>query len=70
MSSNSTESAKSTDHPHRWRFIRLGGFDQVDLQTGMDLMALQQLDQKLWAALGCPTHGLETAETFSYELSF
>ncbi|MCH8220727.1 MAG: hypothetical protein IIA76_05240, partial [Proteobacteria bacterium] len=25
----------------------------------MDLMALDQLDQKLWATLGCPTHGLE-----------
>jgi hypothetical protein len=37
----------------------LGGFDQVRLETGMDLMALDQLDQKLWAALGCPTHGLE-----------
>jgi len=37
----------------------LGGFDQVRLETGMDLMALDQLDQKLWAALECPTHGLE-----------
>ncbi len=59
MSSTSTESAKSTDRPHRWRFKRLGGFDQVRLETGSDLMALDQLDQKLWAALGCPTHGLE-----------
>jgi len=59
MSSNSTESAGATDRPHRWRFKRLGGFDQVRLETGSDLMALDQLDQKLWAALGCPTHGLE-----------
>jgi hypothetical protein len=56
MSSNS---AKSPYRPHRWRFSRLGGFDQVRLETGMDLMALDQLDQKLWATLGCPTHGLE-----------
>jgi len=59
MPSNSAESAKSPYRPHRWRFSRLGGFDQVRLETGMDLMALDQLDQKLWAALGCPTHGLE-----------
>jgi len=59
MSSNSTENAKPPFRPHRWRFRRLGGFDQVRLETGMDLMALDQLDQKLWAALGCPTHGLE-----------
>ncbi|TDJ21025.1 MAG: hypothetical protein E2O65_00825 [Gammaproteobacteria bacterium] len=59
MFSNSAESAKSPHRPHRWRFHRLGGFDQVRLETGRDLMALDQLDQKLWAALGCPTHGLE-----------
>jgi hypothetical protein len=45
--------------PHRWRFFRSGGFDQVRLETGADLMALDQLDQKLWAALSCPTKGLE-----------
>lgn len=48
--------------PHRWRFKRLGGFDQVRLETGADLLALDQLDQKLWAALSCPTHGLESDE--------
>ncbi len=45
--------------PHRWRFARVGGFDQVRLETGADLLALDQLDQKLWASLSCPTHGLE-----------
>src|SRR3954454_430549 len=45
--------------PYRWRFVRSGGFDQVRLETGADLLALGQLDQKLWAALSCPTHGLE-----------
>ncbi len=44
---------------HRWRFFRAGGFDQVRLQSGADLMALDQLDQKLWVALACPTQGLE-----------
>jgi hypothetical protein len=45
-------------HSHPWRFFRAGGFDQVKLDTGADLLALDQLDQKLWVALACPTHGL------------
>jgi hypothetical protein len=45
--------------PHVWRFFRAGGFDQVKLDTGADLMHLDQLDQKLWVALACPTTGLE-----------
>ncbi len=44
---------------HKWRFFRAGGFDQVQLETGADLMALDQLDQKLWVALSCPTRGIE-----------
>ncbi|HEY9171854.1 MAG TPA: hypothetical protein VI136_06180, partial [Verrucomicrobiae bacterium] len=46
-------------NPTRWRFFRAGGFDQVKLETGADLMHLDQLDQKLWVALACPTTGLE-----------
>ncbi len=45
--------------PHAWQFFRAGGFDQVKLQTGADLMNLDQLDQKLWVALACPTTGIE-----------
>ena len=48
--------SKST---YNWRFFRAGGFDQVKLETGADLMNLDQLDQKLWVALACPTTGLE-----------
>jgi hypothetical protein len=44
---------------HTWRFFRAGGFDQVRLDTGPDLMSLDELDQKLWVALACPTIGLE-----------
>ena len=44
---------------HTWRFFRAGGFDQVRLDSGGDLAALDQLDQKLWVALGCPITGLE-----------
>jgi hypothetical protein len=44
---------------HPWKFFRAGGFDQVRLDSGNDLMALHQLDQKLWVALACPATGLE-----------
>jgi hypothetical protein len=44
---------------HKWKFFRAGGFDQVKLETGADLASLDQLDQKLWVALSCPTTGLE-----------
>ncbi len=44
---------------HTWRFFRIGGFDQVRLDRAGDLTALNQLDQKLWLALSCPTRGLE-----------
>jgi hypothetical protein len=47
----------ATTHP--WRFYRAGGFDQVRLESGADLMSLDQLDQKLWVALACPIAGLE-----------
>ncbi len=45
--------------PHRWRFFRLGGFDQVRMESTEDLLHLHQLDQKLWAALSCPVGGIE-----------
>ena len=44
---------------HRWRFHRLGGFDQVRIESGADICHLPELDQKLWAALSCPTSGVE-----------
>ena len=44
---------------HRWRFFRVGGLDQVALDSGADLARLDQLDPKLWVALSCPTKGLE-----------
>ena len=44
---------------HNWKFYRAGGFDQVRLETGADLLALDTLDQKLWVALACPTRGIE-----------
>jgi hypothetical protein len=47
---------------HRWSFFRAGGFDQVKLETADDLRNLEQLNQKLWVALSCPTTGLELDE--------
>src|SRR5208283_4601199 len=44
---------------YTWKFFRAGGFDQVKLESGADLANLDQLDQKLWVALSCPTRGLE-----------
>ena len=44
---------------HQWKFFRAGGFDQVQIDTGADLVALKDLDQKLWVALSCPTRGIE-----------
>lgn len=52
-----TSSSKTS--AHRWSFYRAGGVDQVRLDTGADILNLDQLDQKLWVALSCPTKGLE-----------
>ena len=57
MSEITASSKGKGNHP--WKFFRVGGFDQVKLDTGADLVALGQLDQKLWVALSCPTKGLE-----------
>lgn len=43
----------------KWNFFRAGGFYQVKLDSAADLLALDELDQKLWVALACPTKGLE-----------
>lgn len=48
-----------TPTPHRWRFFRVGGFDQVRIDSADDLCNLASLDQKLWSALACPTSELE-----------
>ena len=56
--SDTIASAKGKGN-HPWKFCRVGGFDQVKLDSGADLVALEQLDQKLWVALSCPTKGLE-----------
>ena len=56
----STNSAPATKHV--WKFFRTGGLNQVALETAEDLMALSELDEKLWVALSCPVKGLELDE--------
>jgi len=53
---------KSEPTPHRWKFFRTGGFDQVCIESADDLRHLGELDQKLWAVLTVPTSGLEFDE--------
>ncbi|MCY2929033.1 MAG: hypothetical protein NTV86_05975 [Planctomycetota bacterium] len=55
------ENTGRSDKPrkHKWKFRRVGGFHQVRLEEGADLAALDELDQKLWVALSCPTQGLD-----------
>ncbi|HZZ84719.1 MAG TPA: hypothetical protein VFE30_09290 [Anaeromyxobacteraceae bacterium] len=58
-SSDRPADGPATPRAHRWRFHRVGGLDQVALDTGADLANLESLDPKLWVALSCPTKGLE-----------
>lgn len=44
---------------HQWHFFRAGGVAQVSLRDGADLLALDQLDQKLWVALAMPTRDID-----------
>jgi hypothetical protein len=44
---------------HRWHFFRAGAVDQVTLRDGFDILALPDLDQKLWVALAMPTKGVD-----------
>jgi hypothetical protein len=44
--------------PHRFHFFRAGGVDQVSLRDGSDMLALAELDPKLWMALSMPTRGV------------
>lgn len=59
MSTIFSPESNSASSEHEWKFFRAGGFDQVCIDDGADLLALEQLDQKLWVALSCPTRGIE-----------
>jgi hypothetical protein len=47
---------------HAWKFFRIGGFDQVSIESWEDLAHLGELDQKLWGALSVPARGLAIEE--------
>ncbi len=47
---------------HSWKFYRIGGLDQVAIESAEDLLHLHELDQKLWVALSCPVKGIEIDE--------
>jgi hypothetical protein len=49
----------ATNGNHSWKFVRIGGVDQVVFRNGADIINIGQLDQKLWMALAMPTRGIE-----------
>jgi hypothetical protein len=52
----------NSDPGYKWTFFRAGGFDQVRLESGADILNLDRLDQKLWSSLSCPVKGVEFDE--------
>lgn len=44
---------------HIWHFSCVGGVNRVNLESGNDLLFLNNLDQKLWTVLSCPVDNLE-----------
>ena len=44
--------------PYKWRFFKSARCVQVKLETGADLAALPELDQRLWTVLSASTKGL------------
>ncbi|MBO7522155.1 MAG: hypothetical protein J6T16_07960, partial [Opitutales bacterium] len=43
---------------HKWTFFKAGGVYQAEFNSGADIANIRSLDQKLWAALACPTRGV------------
>lgn len=48
--------------PYNWKFTKLGGVTRVSIESGADIAHLDELDQKMWTVLSCPTTGLEFDE--------
>jgi hypothetical protein len=52
---------------HAWKFRTKGGFTQVNIDTGADILALPELDPKLWAVLSAPVKTLDfDAKTLAF----
>jgi hypothetical protein len=47
------------NNKHSWKFVRIGGVDQVVFRNGADIAHVPELDQKLWMTLAMPTRGIE-----------
>lgn len=45
-----------------WKFSTVGGVTRVSIESGQDILHLDELDRKLWTALSCPLKGLEIDE--------
>ena len=45
-----------------WKFSTVGGVPRVNIESGEDIAHLNELDQKMWTVLSCPTKGLEIDE--------
>jgi len=47
---------------YNWKFATIGGNTRVQLSSGEDIRHLDELDQKMWTVLSCPTKGFEMDE--------
>ncbi len=56
---NLADRIRQNSNQHVWQFSRVGGVNRVNLESGRDLLALDQLDQKLWTVLSSPVYDLE-----------
>ena len=45
-----------------WKFSTVGGVTRVCIESGNDILHLDELDRKLWTALSCPLKDLELDE--------
>ena len=45
-----------------WKFSTVGGVTRVNIDSGQDILHLDELDRKLWTALSCPLKNLEIDE--------
>ena len=45
-----------------WKFSTVGGVTRVCIESGEDILHLDELDRKLWTALSCPLKDLEIDE--------
>lgn len=47
---------------YKFSFTSVGGATRVKIQNGEDIRHLNELDDKMWTVLSCPTTGLEIAD--------